>query len=92
MILILLVILVVILFSIIEINITQEMTINFALFQIGPFPMFYFVVGALIVGALCMMPSILRYYYAYKRVLSELRKREKAEIQFDKEGNPLNFD
>lgn len=92
MFLILLLVLVVILFSIIELNIVQEMTIDFAFFTVGPFPMFYFVIGALIVGALCVMPTTLKYYFAYRKALSYIRKKEKEELKFDKEEVPIDFE
>ncbi len=92
MVLVLILILVVLLFSIIELNITQEMTIDILFTQIGPFPMFYFVIGAIIVGALCIIPTALRYYFAYKRLLSYVKKKEKEELKFNEEDVPIDFE
>jgi uncharacterized integral membrane protein len=92
MVLVLLLILVVLLFSIIELNITQEMTIDILFTQIGPFPMFYFVIGAIIVGALCVTPTALRYYFAYRRILSYVKKKEKEELKFNEDEVPVDFE
>lgn len=93
MILILILVLVVILFSIIELNIVQEMTIDFALFTIGPFPMFYFIIASIFIGALCLIPTTLKYYFGYKKALSYIRKKEKEELKFEKElNNDINFE
>ncbi len=92
MIIVLLLILVIILFSVIQLNVVQEMTIDFSLFKIGPFPMFYFVIAALLIGALCMLPTTIKYYRAYKKLLSYVRKKEKEELKFDKDETPIDFE
>ncbi len=92
MILVLLLILTVLLFSIIELNVTQQMTIDLIFTHIGPFPMFYFIIGALFVGALCMIPVTLKYYFAYKKLWSYLKKKEKEEVKLNEEGVPVDFE
>ncbi len=92
MILVLLLILTILIFSILELNVTQQMTIDILFMQIGPFPMFYFIIGAILIGALCIVPTTLKYYFAYKKILAYVEKKEKEELKVGDGDIPIDFD